>query len=61
VQQGDYFQLVSGNFPTYREARELKRRLVENGLADAFVVAYQYGVRIPLRDAYEKKKAILHK
>jgi hypothetical protein len=61
VQHGDIFQLVSGSFATYREARELKRRLVENGLADAFVVAYQYGVRIPLRDAYEKKKAILHK
>jgi len=57
-QYGDLYQLVSGNFTEYREAREFRRRLLEKGLSDAFIVAFQNGVRISIDDAFEAKKIL---
>lgn len=54
----DLYQLVSGNFTEYRDAKEFRRRLIEKGLADAFIVAYQNGNRISIDDAFQSKKII---
>ncbi|MBN1337720.1 MAG: SPOR domain-containing protein [Bacteroidales bacterium] len=56
----DLYQLVSGNFTEYKDAKEYRRRLIEKGLADAFIVAYQNGNRISIDDAFESKK-IMHR
>lgn len=58
-QFGDTYQLVSGNFTSYRDAKEFRRQLIAKGLADAFIVAYRNGNRISINNAFEAKK-ILH-
>ncbi|MBN3036804.1 MAG: SPOR domain-containing protein [Bacteroidales bacterium] len=57
---GDIYQLVSGNFHSYREAKEFRRKLIAKGLNDAFIVAYRNGSRIPIDDAYEMSTTIFH-
>jgi hypothetical protein len=45
---------VTGSFNTYREAREYVSRLMtQNGLKEAFVVAYSNGTRISVKKALE--------
>ena len=42
---------TTGNFKTFIEADELKKELVKNGLADAFVTSYKNGVKITVQEA----------
>ncbi|MCD4736426.1 MAG: SPOR domain-containing protein [Bacteroidales bacterium] len=58
IKYGDIYQLVSGNFENYRGAKDFRRRLIEKGLPDAFVVAYQNGDRISIDNAFQSKKII---
>ena len=49
--QGDITLLSVGHFPTYEEAREFLNDLREVGINDAFVVAYNYDQKIPVKTA----------
>lgn len=61
IQQfGDYYQLVSGSFYEYKDARNFVKELKRKGIPDAFIVAYRYGSRISMSNAFEIKKEILH-
>lgn len=47
---------TTGNFKDFRSADDYKESLVENGIKDAFVVAFQHGKRITVTKANELLK-----
>jgi tetratricopeptide (TPR) repeat protein len=53
VQQNGLTILTVGSFPNYEEAATFRDSLKEKGLEDAFIVAFNMGNRIPLKDAKE--------
>lgn len=56
----DSYQIVSGYFTDYKDARNYRREIIEKGLPDAFIVAFKNGSRISLKNAFEEKKGIVH-
>ncbi len=50
-QQNDLTILTVGNFPQYEDAATYRESLKEVGIEDAFVVAFNYGNKIPLKEA----------
>lgn len=51
VEAGGYFRYMSGSFATFAEAAEHKVKMSVQGYKGAFVVAYQGGKRISLKEA----------
>lgn len=43
---GQYKRYLAGNFESYKEANELKQKIVENGFSGAFIVAYDREERV---------------
>lgn len=56
MKQNDLTILLVGKFDTYEAANLYKQQLHKNGYPDAFVVAFNYHVKIPLNDAIEYMK-----
>ncbi|MCD4746354.1 MAG: SPOR domain-containing protein [Bacteroidales bacterium] len=46
-----WYQYTTGNFDTYEGAKSYRNKLIEQGINDAFIVAYRNGVRISLSNA----------
>jgi len=51
-----YYKYYAGNAKTLNEAKSIRKNIINNGIPDAFVVAFKNGERISLKQAltYEK-------
>jgi len=56
-QQNDLVILTVGNFGHYAEAARYREELKTMGIGDAFVVAFNYGNKIPLKEAIDYAEA----
>ncbi|MBI4945351.1 MAG: SPOR domain-containing protein [Bacteroidetes bacterium] len=50
------YRYSAGNFQTYNQAKELCDKIKQQGIADAFVVAYRKNQRISIKDALSSER-----
>ena len=55
-QVGNVYKYRVGSTPSYSEACRMRDTLRRNGFPDAFVIAFENGLRIPLESALKKTK-----
>lgn len=53
-----YYKYLAGNFNKYEDAKEAKNTLIKKGYADAFVVSFIDGAKVPISEALKKEKEI---
>lgn len=54
--QNDLTILTVGNFEHYEDAASFRDDMIEQGITDAFVVSFNYGRKVPLKEAIEHVK-----
>lgn len=54
--QDGLYRYSVGSFQSYSAALEAARKIKNHGIFDAFVVAYQHGLRVPLTPEMKKEK-----
>lgn len=52
----NYYKYMAGNFNNYADAKEAKITLTKKGYADAFIVSFIDGVKVPISEALNKEK-----
>jgi hypothetical protein len=52
----NYYKYMAGNFNNYADAKEAKITLTKKGYADAFIVSFIDGVKVPISEALKKEK-----
>lgn len=52
----NYYRYTAGNFKNYADAKEAKISLRKKGYADAFVVSFIDGIKVPISDALIREK-----
>ena len=52
----NYYKYMAGNFNNYTDAKEAKITLSKKGYADAFIVSFIDGVKVPITEALKKEK-----
>ena len=52
----NYYKYMAGNFNNYADAKEAKITLIKKGYADAFIVSFIDGVKVPISEALKKEK-----
>jgi ABC-type transporter Mla subunit MlaD len=56
LQDGSVYKYYAGNEPTLEKAKLLKQRVIDNGIPDAFIVAFLNNRRISLDEAIKFEK-----
>ena len=51
----NYYKYMAGNFNNYADAKEAKITLTKKGYADAFIVSFIDGVKVPISEALKKE------
>ncbi len=52
--QNGYYRYSVGSFKTYSEALAVCKKIIHDGIFDAFVVAYRNGLRVPITPGMKK-------